>query len=147
MGRYAQTMEHEPSRFVTGVKHPVQLMRAHAFLTRRHQPRCENPFRQRDVRTLHNGSDRHAKRLPAILAVVDASAKALRSPNTPQRGQTEPCGHISAVGLSDERDISESFLSSLQLAIGVFGPAPGYRAHNTSTAIPVRHHEPQATEW
>jgi hypothetical protein len=69
-------MKQEPSRFVAGIEHPVQLMRRHAFLARGHQVRGHDPFRQRDMRALHDSADRHAKRLAAILALIDARTRA-----------------------------------------------------------------------
>jgi PAS domain-containing protein len=75
--RLAQAMEHEPRRFVAGIENAVQFVRRKAFLARGHQVSGEHPFRQRDMRPLHDGADRYAKRLAAILALVDARPRAV----------------------------------------------------------------------
>jgi hypothetical protein len=75
--RLAQAMEQEPCCLVIRGDHPLQLKRAKAFLAGRHQLRGQNPFRQRDMRAFHHGSNRDAERLAAILALVDARPGAL----------------------------------------------------------------------
>ena len=75
--RLAQTMEQEPRRLIAGADHPVQLMRRHARLARRHQASRQNPLGERDMRPLHHGPDRDGERLAAVLALVDAGAGAL----------------------------------------------------------------------
>ena len=70
-------MEKEPCGFVIGADHPLQLKCAHTFLAGRHKLRREHPFRQRDMRPLHDGADGHGKGLAAVLALVDAGACAL----------------------------------------------------------------------
>ena len=54
----------------------MQLVRRKTFLAGGHQVRGHDPFRQRDMRTLHDGADRDGKGLAAVLALVDAWAGA-----------------------------------------------------------------------
>jgi hypothetical protein len=73
----AETMKQEPRGLVAGADHPVQLMRRHAGLAGGHQASGQNPLGERDMRAFHNGADRDGKRLAAVLALVDAGARAL----------------------------------------------------------------------
>src|ERR1700730_8004975 len=76
---FAASVKQEPRCFVIGADHAMQLMRAHALFAGGHQLSGENPFRQWDFRTLHDGRDSHREGFAAILALVHAGARALAS--------------------------------------------------------------------
>ena len=67
-------MKQEPRGFVIRADMPLQLKGAHSLFRIGHELRGHNPFRERNMRPLHDRADRDGKRLAAILAFLHAGA-------------------------------------------------------------------------
>src|SRR5450631_3461366 len=78
IGRHpiADTVTHEPGRLVSHPDHPVNLIGTERFLGRAQEKQGHQPFRNRNVRTLHDGSNGHRELLAAGSAKIDALANA-----------------------------------------------------------------------
>jgi hypothetical protein len=72
---FANAHRHEPRAFVGDAEHPVQLVAGHAFLARGHQVHRQQPFRQRNMRSLANRSHRRAKPATARAAVIPGAMR------------------------------------------------------------------------
>ena len=70
--RFAQTMAHEPSRFVADAEHAMNVMRRDTLLRSGHQEQHRQPFRERDFAFLENGLDRDGELLTAGIALIHA---------------------------------------------------------------------------
>jgi len=72
--RSADSMRHEPRRFVGHAKGAVQLMAAHALLAAAQKVHGLQPDVERDMATLENGADCRGELLAAVLALPKADA-------------------------------------------------------------------------
>jgi anti-sigma factor RsiW len=71
-------MRHEPGGAVGAeAEHAPKLVRGDRLFRGAHKVRREEPLMQRDMAALVQSADRRRKRLPAVLALVDARAGAL----------------------------------------------------------------------
>src|SRR5205823_4522707 len=107
------TVRHEPRAAVCNAEHPMELMRAHAFLAGVHQPESQKPFVHRNVRPLHNRPDAHGELLTALRAPVptrshglaaerrdgfdQAAMRAGRTVRPLDSLENDPCGFIVVV--------------------------------------------------
>src|SRR5258708_7104433 len=70
-------MAHEPSALVGYAEHPVNLVRAHTFLARRHKLKREDPLVERYVRSLEHGAYGDGELSLAPLALIEPRALTL----------------------------------------------------------------------
>ena len=76
-GALAKAMKQEPRGLVVGADHPYELKGANALLGRSHELSGQHPLAEWDVGALHDGADGDGEGLAAVLALVDAGARAL----------------------------------------------------------------------
>jgi hypothetical protein len=72
--RVTNAMRHKPRGLITNTKHPVKLVRAHALFGRRKEEQGHQPFANRNVGILDNGSNSHGELLAARPALVESFA-------------------------------------------------------------------------
>ena len=70
----ANSVSHKPRALVSNIKHPVQLVSAHAFLGRAQNKNRHQPFANGNMGILKDCPNRHRKLLAASPAFVNASA-------------------------------------------------------------------------
>src|SRR5205807_8770409 len=67
--RCANAVHQEPCRFQADAEHPVKLVRAHPLLRHGKQVHRLEPYMERDLAALHDGSDRDCELLAASVAL------------------------------------------------------------------------------
>ena len=74
--RFANAMGHEPCALESNAKGAMQLVRANAFLARRHKEHRLQPVAQLDMARLKDGADLDGKGLAAVFALPQTNASA-----------------------------------------------------------------------
>ena len=75
--RFANAHRKEPCALIGDAKHAVELVARNTFLAGGHQIKAEHPLRERYLAALHHRIDGHGEGLAAVVAPIDAGARAL----------------------------------------------------------------------
>ena len=65
---FTDAVTEKPRGFVSHSEHALHLLGAHALLRRRHEVRCEQPFVERHMATLHDGAGADGELVAAVAA-------------------------------------------------------------------------------
>ena len=71
--RFAQSVHHEPRRFVRNLNRAVKLMRRETLFAGRHEMRGENPFVERDFGVLEHRTNGYCEMTLAVVALAKRS--------------------------------------------------------------------------